>query len=142
MPRLHNSIDIKAPVEKVFSYLEDPRNGPEWIHSMVEVKDIKGPGLGNHYNWTWKMAGVKFNGESDLVEDLPNEKIVVKSKGTVESTWTFKLEPHGDMTHLDLDVDYKIPIPVVGKVAEKIVLKQNERESEIDMQNIKEKLES
>ena len=142
MPRLHNSIDIKAPVEKVFSYLEDPRNGPEWIHSMVEVSDIKGPGLGSHYNWTWKMAGVKFNGESDLVEEIPNEKMVVKSKGTVESTWTFNLKPHGDITHLDLDIDYKIPIPVVGKVAEKIVLRQNERESEIDLQNIKEKLES
>ncbi|MBN2297712.1 MAG: SRPBCC family protein [Deltaproteobacteria bacterium] len=141
MPRLHKSIDIKAPVGKVFSYLEDPKNAPEWIHSMVEVKDVKGSGRGTHYNWIWKMAGVKLNGESDLVEDLPNEKMVLKSKGAAESTWTFKFEPHENMTHLDLDIDYKIPIPILGKVAEKIVMRQNEREAEIDMQNIKDKLE-
>lgn len=142
MPRLHKSIDIKAPINKVFSYLEDPRNAPEWIHSMMEVKDVKGSGRGTHYNWTWKMAGIRLTGETERTEDIPNKRIVDKSKGTVESTWTFELEPHGDMTHLDLDVDYKIPIPVVGKVAEKFVLKQNEREAEIDIQNIKDKLES
>jgi len=88
------------------------------------------------------MAGVKLTGESDLTEDLPNEKIVVKGKGAIESTWTFKFKPHGNMTHLDMDIDYKIPIPVVGKVAEKLVLKQNEREAEIDAQNLKDRMES
>lgn len=142
MPRIHKSVDIKAPVGKVFSYLEDPRNAPEWIHSMMEVKNVKGSGRGTHYNWAWKMAGMKLEGESENVEEKPNEKMVIKSKGKVESTWTFNFKSHGDMTHLDLDVDYKIPIPVLGKVAERFVLKQNEREAEMDIQNIKEKLES
>jgi len=141
MPRVHKDIDIKAPISRVFSYLEDPRNSPEWMNSMIEVNDIKGAGPGTHYSWTWKMAGMKLKGESDLVEEIPNQKMVVKSKGTVESVWTFKLEPHGEATHLYLDVDYSIPLPVVGKVAEKIVLKQNEREAEMDIQNIKERLE-
>jgi uncharacterized membrane protein len=142
MPRVHKSIDIKAPVNKVFSYIEDPRNEPEWMQGMIEVKDINGTGRGSHYKWTWKMAGIRLNGEAQRLEDIPNKKIVDKSKGAIESTWTYNFEPHGEMTHLDLDVDYKIPIPIVGKMAEKFILRQNEREAEMDIQNIKDRLES
>jgi len=88
------------------------------------------------------MAGIRLNGETERTEDIPNKRIVDKSKGAIQSTWTYSLEPHGDMTHLDLDVDYTIPIPVVGKVAEKFVLRLNEREAEMDAQNLKDRLES
>ena len=142
MPRVHTSIDIKAPIKKVFSYIEDPKNAPEWLQSMMEVKDVTGTGKGAHYKWAWKMAGIRLNGETERTEDIPNKRIVDKSKGAIQSTWTYNLEPHGDMTHLDLDVDYTIPIPVVGKVAEKFVLRLNEREAEMDAQNLKDRLES
>jgi uncharacterized membrane protein len=142
MPRVHKSIDIKAPVSKVFSYIQDPRNEPEWMQGMIEIKDITGKGRGFQYKWTWKMAGIKLNGEAERLEDIPNQKIVDKSKGAIESTRTYNFETHGEITHLDLDVDYKIPIPVVGKMAENIIRRQNEREAEVDMQNIKDKLES
>lgn len=142
MTKLHKEIDIKAHVDKVFSYLEDPRNFPEWVHSMVDVRDIKGSGQGAHYNWTWKMAGVKLNGETDLVQDLKDQIMVFKTRGSIDSTWTFRFEPHGERTHLDLDIDYTIPIPVVGKMAEKLVKMQNDREAEINMQNIKDRMES
>ena len=137
MPRVHNAIDIQAPVDRIFSYVEDPRNAPQWIHSMVEVKDIRK----GHYNWTWNMAGIELDGESDLVEEIPNEKMVVRSKGNVESTWTFHFEPHGNMTHLDLDIDYTMPAAFTGKDAEDLVHKQNERELEIDLRNIRDRIE-
>ncbi len=137
MPRVHKAIDIKAPVGMVFSYVEDPRNATEWIKSMVDVKDIRGA----HYNWTWDMAGLELEGESDMVAEIPDQKMVVKSKGSIESTWTFTFEPHGNMTHLDLDIDYEMPASLAGKEAEDLVRKQNERETEIDLQNIKERLE-
>ena len=31
MPRINSSININAPVEKVFTYLADPMNIPEWM---------------------------------------------------------------------------------------------------------------
>jgi hypothetical protein len=52
------------------------------------------------------------------------------------------LEPHGDGTTLTIDVDYTIPIPVLGKLAEKLVLKRNERELELALENVKDTLES
>lgn len=40
-----------------------------------------------------------------------------------------------------MEIDYTIPVPVLGKLAEKLVLKRNERESATNVQNIKERME-
>jgi hypothetical protein len=42
---------------------------------------------------------------------------------------------------MEMDIEYTIPIPVIGKIAEKIVLKRNEREADLAMANIKENME-
>jgi uncharacterized membrane protein len=88
------------------------------------------------------MAGIKLNGESTFKEDIPEKQIVVESKGGVESTWVFNLEHRNNVTVLNLDIDYKIPVPVLGKLAEKVLMKRNERETEMGLANIKEKLEN
>ncbi len=40
-----------------------------------------------------------------------------------------------------VETEYTIPVPVLGKLAEKLVLKRNRRESDMSMENIKERLE-
>ena len=42
---------------------------------------------------------------------------------------------------MKLEIEYTIPVPVLGKLAEKIVLKRNEREADLALINIKEKME-
>jgi uncharacterized membrane protein len=142
MERIHKSIEIKAPVDKVFSYLDDPINSPEWINNMIEVNDVTGSGIGKHFNWVWKMAGIHFKGESTNTEYIPNKRIILKTKGGIDATWDFKVESQKNVTILDLDVDYTVPVPVLGKLAEKLILKRNDRDLEIGLMNIKEKLES
>ena len=142
MARIHKSVEIKAPIEKVYTYLDDPRKSPEWITNMIEVNDVKGSGTGAQYKWAWKMAGMKFQGENTNIEDVPNKRIVVKSKGGIDSTWDFKLDRHENVTTLDLDVDYSIPVPVLGKLAENLILKRNDRDLDTAMMNLKDKLET
>jgi uncharacterized protein YndB with AHSA1/START domain len=141
MTTIHNSININAPVEKVFTYLADPMNIQEWMVGMTEVMDVTGSGVGQHYHWKYKMAGVPLHGETTVTEQVPNEREVTKSKGGITSTFTFTFAPHEGGTKLDMDVDYTIPVPVLGKLAEKLVLKRNQREMELNNQNIKERLE-
>ena len=43
---------------------------------------------------------------------------------------------------MNLKIEYTIPIPVLGKVAERLVLAQNEREANLAIENIKSRLES
>jgi coenzyme Q-binding protein COQ10 len=141
MAKVKRSITINAPVEKVFNYLADPMNQPEWVPSIMEIKDVSGFGVGEHHLWTYKMAGVLLKGETTTTEHIPNERIVTQSKGGVTSTWIFNFETHDGGTMMELDIEYTIPIPVIGKLAEKIVLKRNEREADSALANIKETLE-
>jgi uncharacterized membrane protein len=142
MARIHKSVEIKVPVEKVFSYIDDPRNSPEWITNMIEVSDVTGSGVGKHFNWVWKMAGIKLNGESTNTEYISNKRIVLKTKGGIDATWDFKFESQKNVTTLDVDVDYSVPVPVLGKLAEKLILKRNERDLEMGLMNLKEILET
>ncbi len=141
MAKVERSITINAPVEKVFNYIEDPMNNPEWIPSVMEIKDVSGSGVGQHHRWTYKMAGILLKGETTVTEHIPNERRVTQGKGGVTSTFIFNFEAHDGGTMLKLVIEYIIPVPVIGKIAEKIVLKRNEREADLAMANIKENLE-
>jgi uncharacterized membrane protein len=141
MPTINNSINMNAPVEKVFAYVEDPMNLTEWMVSISDVTDVTGSGVGQRYHWKYKMAGVPLHGETTVTEQVPNERSVTESKGGVTSTIRFTYAPHEDGTKLDLEVDYTIPVPVLGKLAEKLVHKRNQREANMWMENIKERME-
>ena len=108
---------------------------------MVEVKDVTGSDVGDQFKWKYKMAGVILEGETEITELTPNKKMVTVSKGGAKSTFTFNLEPSDNGTLLDLTIDYTIPIPVLGKLAEKVAWGRNDREANLAMENIKEKLE-
>ncbi|MBT8451515.1 MAG: SRPBCC family protein [Deltaproteobacteria bacterium] len=141
MPTIDKSIDIGAPVEKVFAYLSDPRNSPEWFVGMTEVTDVSGSGVGQHNRWTYTMIGIPFHGDSKLTEHVPNQRLVFQQEGGITSIMTFTFAPHDSGTKLGLDIDYTIPVPVLGKLAEKAVFKRNQREAQMSMENIKERLE-
>ena len=142
MAKIHRSIRIQAPVSQVFDYLADPRNHTEWLPSLTEVSDITGSGLGQRHKWKYKMIGVPLQGESTIVAHVPNERQVIESKGTSDSTWTFAFSSEDAGTILDVTIDYSIPVPVLGKLAEKLVLRRNEREVDLGMENIRERMET
>jgi len=139
--KIEKSITINAPVEEVFAYVEDPMNELEYLPSLVAVKDVTGQGVGAHHRWTYKMAGLRFEGETTVTEYIPNEWMVVETKGGIVSTWSWTFTPEDGGTKLDLTLEYTVPIPVLGKLGEALVLKQNEREAGQAMVNIKAKLE-
>jgi uncharacterized membrane protein len=141
MAKVERSITINAPAEKLFDYIDDPMNQLEWLPSIMEITDVSGSGIGQQHRWTYKMAGVLLKGETKITEHIPNERIVSQSKGGVTSTWIFNFKTHEGGTMMELDIEYTIPIPVIGKLAEKIVLKRNEREADLAMVNIKENVE-
>jgi uncharacterized protein YndB with AHSA1/START domain len=141
MSTIANSININAPVEKVFAYVSDPMTAPEWFVGMTEVNDVTGSGAGQHYHWKYKMVGVPLHGEGTITEYVPNERVVVQTKGGITSTFAYTFTSHEGGTKLDVETEYTIPVPVLGKLAEKLVLKRNQRESEMGMENVKERLE-
>ena len=143
MAKMHKTITINAPVEKVFGYVNQPTNLPEIWPSMVEAKDVQRlPNGGNSFRWVYKMAGMSFEGTSEDTEHIPNQRVVNMTKGGIESTMTWEFQPEADGTRVDVEVDYTVPIPLLGKLAEALIIKQNEREFDSLLANLKAKMEA
>ncbi len=85
--------------------------------------------------------GISLKGESEVIEYVPNERYVTRSTGGIISTWTWTVKPEGDGTQLNLVVEYTIPVPVLGKVGERLVSRQNQREADLAMDTLKARLE-
>ena len=141
MAKVERGTFIKAPLDKVFSYLTEPNNQLEWLPSITDVREVTGQGVGGKWGWTYKMFGLPFKGNSEVIEQVDNEKYVFKSEGGIRSIWTLKFKSGDDGTYFNLTVEYTIPVPVLGMVAEKLVLAQNEREANLALDNIKSRLE-
>ena len=144
MPKIERSITINAPVEKVFAYVNDPNNLPEIWPSMVEVKEVNQlpEGVGSSYQWVYKMAGMRFKGTCEVTEYVENQRIVAKDKGGIESTRTTILQPEAGGTKYTSVVEYTVPIPLLGKLAEAFIRRQNENEADVFMSNLKDRMES
>lgn len=141
MAKVERSININAPVEKVFSYVTDPRNELEYVPGITDIRDITGQGVGQRFHWTYKMLGIPLKGEDEVTEYVPNQRYVHKSTGGIVSTWTWTFQPEAGGTWLSLVVEYTIPVPVLGKVGERLVLRQNEREADLAVASLKDRLE-
>jgi len=94
-------------------------------------------GVGQNFKWKYKMAGVLIEGESTVTELVPNKRMGFQTKGAVASDWLLVVDAKDGGTEVELNIEYTIPVPVLGKVAEKLVLKRNEREADLAMENIK-----
>lgn len=142
MAKLTKSITINAPVEKVFGYVSDSTNLPEIWPSLMEMKDVKHlPDGRTTDSWTYKMAGIQLKGTT-VTEYVENKSIISKTEGGVKSTqiWTFAPEDGG--TKATFEVEYTVPIPVIGKLAEAIVVKMNNHEGDALLANLKSRMEA
>jgi hypothetical protein len=87
------------------------------------------------------MAGLLLRGQSIVVEFVPNERAVHQSIGTIDSTWTYTVEPREGGTAVTIEAEYTIPVPVLRKVAERLAVKRNTRDLETALLKIKDSLE-
>jgi uncharacterized membrane protein len=143
MAEIRRSISINAPVEKVFAHIDNPNNLPVVWPSLVEVKDIEElPTGGKKYNWVYKMAGVNLEGITETTEYVTNQRIVTNIYGGVDSTFVWEFLPEEEGTKLNLTVEYSVPVPVLGKLAEGLIVKLNEREADTLVANLKDRLET
>ena len=140
MAFLKKSILINAPADRVFAYVTEPTTMPDWFPGGVEVRNVVGIGEGQQYEWTHKYVGVLLRGQTTVVEHVPNERAVHQSIGTIDSIWTFSVEPQEEDTTLTIEVEYSMPIPVLGKLAEQVVARRDARDLEMGLINVKDML--
>ena len=142
MAKAQATVTINAPVEKVFSFVNDPNKLMGLWPNVAEVKNVKGlPNGGNSFDFVYKMAGIRVAGTSEDIEVIPNQRVVNETRGGVKSKMIWTLEPTDGRTKLDVDVEYTVPVPVLGKLAEAIIVKMNNRDLRTVFAHLKDVLE-
>jgi ribosome-associated toxin RatA of RatAB toxin-antitoxin module len=143
MATLNKSIIINASVEKVFKYTTDQSNLPEIWPSLIENKVVERlPNGGTKAQFVYKMAGMRFEGISIDTEFIPNQRVVSKTEEGVQSEMTWEYQSEGEATKVNFRVEYTVPIPLLGKLAEAFIVKQNEHEAETLLANLKARMEA
>jgi uncharacterized membrane protein len=143
MATLSKFIEINAPVEKVYEYLSDPYNTPEFWPSFQEVQNVQDLSNGGHkFHWVYKMAGVRFEGDTEDIEVIPGKRTVSKSTGGIPSTFIWEFQPtENGGTIVTMNIDYSLPNQLLGRLAEPFLLKLNEREADTLLANLKARTE-
>jgi uncharacterized protein YndB with AHSA1/START domain len=143
MAKIERSIIIDAPVEAVFSYVEDPANLPEYWPSVIEVKAVEQlPNGGARMTIAYKMAGVRCDIETACTEYVPNQRSVYESEGPVSSTVTWTYETHDGGTRATVANEHTVQLPVLRKLGESFLTKIGENEAEAILGNVKAKMEA
>jgi len=136
MATIKRSFSVKVPPEQVFAFLADHTNDPQWLPGLVDVRNFSGEGTDYRWELTYKMAGISFNITGRVLEHDPPRRHVVETRSGVVSTWDWTLEPEGDGTRLSLRMEYTVPVVALGKLAEKLLLHQNEKAADEGMANL------
>jgi uncharacterized membrane protein len=143
MAKIEKTLVINAPIEKIFNYIADPANLPSIWPSMEQIKEVVSlPSGGTSFKWVYKMAGMRIDGASDTVEFIANQRITTKSMSGIENTFTWNFQPEAGGTRVNLRIEYTVPVPVLGKLAEVVIIRQNDHEAEVLLANLKAKMEA
>jgi carbon monoxide dehydrogenase subunit G len=118
MQKVEGSAQINNTPDAVLAYIADVRNRTFYLPSLKSVKDIKGDpaGASATWSWTWVLLGVEFEGTAKALAYEPGKRYSFKTEGGIESTWTYTAAPAGGGTQLTIQVEYKAPDSVLGRL--------------------------
>jgi hypothetical protein len=88
------------------------------------------------------MAGMRFEGSTENTVFEPNRRTVAEGKGGIESTIENLYEDLGGRTRVTAHVQYRVSIPLLGRIAERALAKMNENELTVIHANLKARIES
>lgn len=145
MIEIKKEINIHAPAEKISDFLIEPSHYPEIWTGMLECEGITRAPDGSHWSKTrfvYKMAGIRLDATSDTLEYVPARSLVSHSSGGIDNTLRWAFTPNGNDTNVSIVIQYHMPVPVLGKFAEQLVARMNEREVQTMLENLKTRMES
>ena len=125
---VRKSIDIKTPVENVFTYFARPEHVSDQIKNdtvgmTVVPMDIKeGMGVGTTFRIIGDFSGKRLEWDCETTEFVRNEKIVAKQIEGPFKHWeiTNEFESLGDnLTRITMSVDYEMPFGPLGAILDK-----------------------
>jgi ligand-binding SRPBCC domain-containing protein len=151
MTLVSKSIDIKTPVDNVFTYFARPEHVSDQIkNDMVGMTvipmDIKeGMGVGTTFRIIGDFSGKRLEWDCETTEFIRNEKITAKQIEGPFKRWqiTNEFKSLGDnLTRITMSVDYVMPFGPLGSILDKAKFaKSAEKGMETALYNVRGLLE-
>ncbi len=145
------SIDIKTPVDNVFTYFARPEHISDQIKTdvvgmQVVPMDIKeGMGVGTTFRIIGDFSGKRLEWDCETTEFIKNEKISAKQIEGPFKRWqsTNEFKALGDnLTRITMSVDYVMPFGPLGAILDKVKFaKSAEKGMETALYNVRGLLE-
>ena len=145
------SIDIKTPVDNVFTYFARPEHISDQIKTdvvgmQVVPMDIKeGMGVGTTFRIIGDFSGKRLEWDCETTEFIKNEKISAKQIEGPFKKWqiTNEFKALGDnLTRITMSVDYVMPFGPLGAILDKAKFaKSAEKGMETALYNVRGLLE-
>lgn len=147
MSSLTRSTTVACPPERVFAILAEVERLPEFSGMTVAVRN--GPGrpiqAGDIFDQVVTVLGKELESEWRAVEiDAPS---LLRFEGTApggaRASLTERLTPEGAGTRVELEVDYDLPLGLLGQAVDAVYLHgKNETQAEEILASLKSLCES
>lgn len=111
MPRLHETLDTRLPIDDTFAFVADFANASRWDPGVVRSERIDtGPlAVGARYRLDVRMRGGVRPMEYRVTTLEPSRRVVLAGEGSgVEAVDDIRLERLGDGTRIDYVADIRL----------------------------------
>lgn len=121
MARITVSVEIDAPVERVWEVVEPVERHVDWMEDAVAILFLteQTRGVGTTFDCKTKVGPIKLTDRMEITEWRPNEAMGVRHTGIVEGSGRFTLTPIdlGRRTRFEWSEDLRFPWYVGGPLA-------------------------
>ena len=147
MGKVTKSIEIEAPPEKVFDFINDMEKSNKMSKGVSEGEyTSKGPiGVGTTLHMVGKVGGTQAEFDMIITEFLKNRKVSMRTIGSsrFKMKGSMILEPTAKGTKLINTMDYEMPYSILGKIIDKVkVQKDLEKQTGDSLRDTKKALEA
>jgi uncharacterized membrane protein len=117
MAHVEKSIEVKKPVDEVYSQWTQFEEFPRFMENVEEVRQLDD----KHLEWKAKIWGSDRRWKAEIVEQKPNQVIAWRSTSGERNNGTVHFQPTDGQTKVTLMLDYEAPGGGIGETGDKLL---------------------
>jgi uncharacterized membrane protein len=114
MERIEKTIEVAAPLDKVYNQWTQFEDFPEFMEGVEEVTQLDD----KHLHWVAEIGGKKKEWDAEIYEQVPDQRVAWRSTTGAGNAGIVEFRPRDkDHTEVTLKLDYE-PEGVTEKVGD------------------------
>jgi carbon monoxide dehydrogenase subunit G len=131
VPTVTQTVDISAPVNRVYSFIADrPEGATSFIPGLNRIFNVSPAtaDVGQTWDYEFNWFGLVISGQTRCTAlDRPRRYQFQTMTGN-RSTWSYRFEPKDAATRVTLDVEYDVPQNMLARYASQGTLEKMNQE--------------